>query len=151
MLPHVTVESESDVGSYLSTRHRDYNVLSPNRQYKDQYFSSSPNHYNPKLSPNLAEEAKKPVVSPESPGKISVGKYSDLANKESNCYKKLTLNLSTMENANKNDDTVDTTPSPKTHFSPFPIRNNTRKPKELTLKLGLYSPKSSDFDQLKKS
>nr|XP_012216603.1 PREDICTED: LOW QUALITY PROTEIN: uncharacterized protein LOC105668696 [Linepithema humile] len=153
VLPHVTMESESDIGSYLPTRHRDYNVLSPSRQYKDQYFSSSPNHYSPKLSPNLAEEnlAKRPVISPESPGKISAGKYSDLANKGSNCYKKSTLNLDTMENANKNDDNIDTTPSPKTHFSPFPVRNNTRKPKELTLKLGLYSPKGSDFDQLKKS
>ncbi|XP_011259950.2 uncharacterized protein LOC105253542 isoform X2 [Camponotus floridanus] len=149
-LPHVVVETEPDIGSYLTTRHRDYNMLSPSRQYRDQYFSSSPNHYTPQLSPSLANEAKRPALHPESPSKINVGKYGDLTSQGSNCYKKSTLSLGSMEeNANRDDENVDTTP--KTHFSPFPVRNNTRKPKELTLKLGLYSPKSSDFDQLKKS
>lgn len=149
-LPHVMIETEPDVGSYLSIRHRDYNVLSPSRQYRDQYYSSSPNHYTPQLSPSLANEAKRPVSHPESPNKINVSKYGDLASQGSNCYKKSTLSLGNMEeNLDKDDENVDTTP--KTHFSPFPVRNNTRKPKELTLKLGLYSPKSSDFDQLKKS
>ncbi|XP_072761058.1 uncharacterized protein [Anoplolepis gracilipes] len=151
-LPYVTVETEPDIGSYLSTRHCDYNVLSPSRQYRDQYFSSSPNHYTPQLSPSLSNEAKRPVSHPESPSKINVSKYEDLTSQGSNCYKKSTLSLGNIgENVNKNDENIDTTPSPKTHFSPFPVRNNTRKPKELTLKLGLYSPKSSDFDQLKKS
>jgi len=148
-LSHV-MESETDIGSYLP-RHRDYNVLSPNRQYRDEYFSSSPNHYTPKLSPNLTEETRKPAVSrPESPSKINV-EYGDLINKGSNCYKKSTLSLGNLENVNKDDENADTTPSPKTHFSPFPVRNNNRKPKELTLKLGLYSPKNSDFGQMKKS
>ncbi|XP_011631316.1 uncharacterized protein LOC105423307 isoform X3 [Pogonomyrmex barbatus] len=150
-LSHVMVESESDVGSYLSTRHRDYNMLSPNRQYRDEYsLSSSPNHYTPKLSPNLTEETRRSESHPESSSKISVSKYEDLTNKGSNCYKKSTLRLGNMDDANKNDEDIDT-PSPKTYFSPFPVRNNTRKPKELTLKLGLYSPKSSDFSQMKKS
>lgn len=151
-LSHMMVESETDIDSYLPTRHRDYNVLSPNRQYRDEYFSSSPNHYTPKLSPNLTEETRKPAIShPESPSKISVDQYEDVTNKGSNCYKKSTLSLGNLENANKDDENVDTTPSPKAHFSPFPVRNNTRKPKELTLKLGLYSPKNSDFGQMKKS
>lgn len=151
-LPQVVVETEPmDIGSYLPTRYRDYNVLSPSRQYRDQYFPSSPNHYTPQLSPSLANEGKRPVSHPESPNKINVGKYGgDLTSEGLNCYKKSTLSLGNMENVNK-DDENDTSSSPKTHFSPFPIRNNTRKPKELTLKLGLYSPKSSDFDQLKKS
>ncbi|XP_011880484.1 PREDICTED: uncharacterized protein LOC105568985 isoform X2 [Vollenhovia emeryi] len=150
-LSHV-MESETDIGSYLPMRHRDYNVLSPNRQFRDEYFSSSPNHYTPRLSPNLTEEMRGPAVShPESPGKISVDKYSDLTNTGSNCYKKSTLSLGSIESANKDDENIDTTPSPKTHFSPFPVRNNIRKPKELTLKLGLYSPKNSDFGQMKKS
>ncbi|XP_025991199.1 serine-rich adhesin for platelets isoform X2 [Solenopsis invicta] len=149
MLSHVMVESETDLGSYLPTRHRDYNVLSPNRQYKDEYFSSSPNHYTPKHSPNFMEETRRPVIShPESPSKINVDKYGDLTNNGSNCYKKSTLSLDNIENSNKDDENVDdTTPSPKTHFSPFPVRNNTRKPKELTLKLGLYTSKNSDFGQ----
>ncbi|KAG5330544.1 TBC30 protein, partial [Acromyrmex heyeri] len=150
-LSHVMVESETNIGSYLPTRHRDYSVLSPNRQYRDEYFSSSPNHYTPRLSPNLTEETRMSAVShPESPGRITV-EYGDLTNKGSNCYKKSTLSLGNIENANKDDENVDTIPSPKANFSPFPIRNNIRKPKELTLKLGLYSPKNSDFGQMKKS
>lgn len=146
------MESETDVDSYLSMRHRDYNVLSPSRQFRDEYFSSSPNHYTPKLSPILTEDMGRPAVShPESPNKINVDKYGDLTDAGSNCYKKSTLSLGNMENANKDDENVDTTPSPKAHFSPFPVRNNIRKPKELTLKLGLYSPKNSDFGQMKKS
>lgn len=142
------VEAEPTIDSYLPTRHRDYNPLSPSRQYRDQYFSSSPNHYAPKLSPDLTEETRRPVVPrPESPDKMSVGTYSDLT--EPNCYKKTTLG--NVENAGKSDENADATPSPKTHFSPFPVRNNSRKPKELTLKLGLYSPKSSEYGQLKKS
>ncbi|EZA62278.1 TBC1 domain family member [Ooceraea biroi] len=151
ILPHVMVDSESDIGSYLPTRYRDYNVLSPNRQYRDHYFPSSPNHYTSKLSPGLAEEAQRPTSHPESPSKISAGKYEDLTSKGSNCYKKSTLSLGSIDSTNKSEKDVDTTPSPKTHFSPFPVRNNTRKPKELTLKLGLYSPQSSDFNQVKKS
>lgn len=148
---NLTMESESEVGSYLPMRHHDYNPLSPS-QYRDQYFSSSPNHYTPKLSPDLTEETKRPVAShPESSGEISIGKYGDVTSKELNCYKKSTLSFGNLENASKSDDDADTTPSPKTHFNPFPVRNNSRKPKELTLKLGLYSPKSSEYGQLKKS
>ncbi|KAL0105831.1 hypothetical protein PUN28_015925 [Cardiocondyla obscurior] len=150
-LSHVIVESETNIDSYTSMRHRDYNVLSPNRQFRDEYFSSSPNHYTPKLSPNLTEEIKRPVsLHSESPSKTDVDKYGEMTNIGSNCYKKSTLSLGTMENVNKDDENFDTTPSPKTHFSPFPVRNNIRKPKELTLKLGLYSPKNSEFGQMKK-
>ncbi|XP_019697803.1 uncharacterized protein LOC105185006 isoform X2 [Harpegnathos saltator] len=152
-LPNLVVESDPDLGSYLPTRHRDYNALSPSRQYRDQYFPPSPNHYIPKLSPDLeVEEAKRPTVShPESPSSISLGKYADLAGKGSNCYKKSTLSLGNIENEDKNDENADSSPSPKAHFSPFPVRNNSRKPKELTLKLGLYSSKSPEYGQLKKS
>jgi len=151
-LAHV-MDSEQDIGSYLPMRHRDYNILSPNRQYRNHYFPSSPNHYTPKFSPDLTEEAQRSAIShPESPSKICASKYGDLTSKESNCYKKSTLSYGSIESANKGEDDADTTPSPKMHFSPFPVRNNTRKPKELTLKLGLYSPKASDqFGQPKKS
>lgn len=152
-LPNLKVEPEPDIGSYIPTCHRDYSALSPNRQYRDRYFPASPNHYTPKLSPDFTEETKRPVVShPESPGKTSIGKYGDLTNKGSDCYKKSTLSLDMLDNANKErDENADASPSPKTHFSPFPVRNNSRKPKELTLKLGLYSSKSPEFGQLKKS
>jgi len=151
-LAHV-MDSEQDIGSYLPTRHRDCNILSPNRQYRDHYFLSSPNRYTPKFSPDSTEEAQRSAAShPESPSKISASKYGDLTSKGSNCYKKSTLSFGSIERAaSKDEDDVDASPSPKTHFSPFPVRNNTRKPKELTLKLGLYSPKGSEFGQSKKS
>lgn len=41
--------------------------------------------------------------------------------------------------------------SSKNNFNPFPKRNNTRKPNELGLKLGLYSPSSSNINESKRA
>ncbi|XP_034183224.2 uncharacterized protein LOC117605705 isoform X1 [Osmia lignaria lignaria] len=148
-----SIDTEAEVGSYLTTRHRDYHPLSPNRQFADQHFPSSINHYASKLSPGLIDESKRPVSHPEFPGKISVGKYGELPDRTgSNNYKKSSLSLGNIGHSSKNvDDNYDTVISPRTQFSPFPVRNATRKPKELALKLGLYSPKGTDMGQLKRS
>lgn len=149
VLPDVTTELEHDIGSYLSTRHRDYNTLSPSRQYRDQYFPSSPNHYSAKLSPDFTDEMTRPIVSPpEFAGNASAGRYEDLTDVGSNCYKRSTFSFGNTDKDNEEDTDINS----KTHFSPFPVRNNVRKPKELTLKLGLYSTKSTcEYGQLKKS
>ncbi|OAD57740.1 TBC1 domain family member 30 [Eufriesea mexicana] len=146
------IEPGTDTGSYLPTRHRDYHPLSPNRQFPDQRFPSTINHYATKLSSGLPDESKRPVSHPEFPGKINVGKYPELPDRGSSSYKKSSLSLGNIGHSSKGgEDGYNTVTSPKTQFSPFPVRNAVRKPKELTLKLGLYSPKDSDLGQLKRS
>ncbi|XP_026669967.1 uncharacterized protein LOC108625674 isoform X2 [Ceratina calcarata] len=141
MLP---LETVSDAGSYLP-RHREY-PLSPNRQFPEQ--PSIINHYATKLSPGVSEDSKRPVSHPEFPGKMTIGKYTELPERGSSSYKKSSLSLG---NIGKGENNYNTVTSPKTQFSPFPIRNAPRKPKELTLKLGLYSPNSPDVGQSKRS
>ena len=142
--------------SYLPTRvahTRDYHSLSPNRQFPDKHFSSTVNHYATKLSPSLlTDESKRPVSHPEFPGKMNVGKYPELPDRGPTGYKKSSLSLGNIGHSSKDESNYNNAmTSPKTQFSPFPVRNAPRKPKELTLKLGLYSPKSSDLGQLKRS
>ncbi|XP_017791373.1 PREDICTED: uncharacterized protein LOC108573435 [Habropoda laboriosa] len=142
----------ADTGSYLPTRHRDYHPLSPSRQFSDQHFPSAINHYASKLPPGMLDESKRPVSHPEFPGKLHVGKYTELSDRGSSNYKKSSLSLGNIGHSSKaGENNYNTVTSPKTQFSPFPVRNAPRKPKELTLKLGLYSPKSSDIGQLKRS
>ncbi|KAK1128958.1 hypothetical protein K0M31_020094 [Melipona bicolor] len=149
------IEPGAETGSYLPTRHPlDYHPLSPNRQFPEHFSSSAINHhYAAKLSPGLSDESKRPVSHPEFPGKINVGKYSELSERGSSGYKKSSLSLGNIggHSSKAADNNYNTVTSPKTQFSPFPVRNAPRKPKELTLKLGLYSPKSSDIGQLKRS
>ncbi|CAK9831625.1 TBC1 domain family member 30 [Anthophora retusa] len=142
----------TDTGSYLPTRHRDYHPLSPNRPFTDQHFPSAINHYATKLSPGILDETKRPVSHPEFPGKMHVGKYTELSDRGSSNYKKSSLSLGNIGHTSKGtENNYNTVISPKAQFSPFPVRNAPRKPKELTLKLGLYSPSSSDIGQLKRS
>ncbi|XP_043522425.1 uncharacterized protein LOC122535175 isoform X3 [Frieseomelitta varia] len=146
------IEPGAETGSYLPTRHRDYHPLSPNRQFPEHFSSAINHHYAAKLSPGLSDESKRPVSHPEFPGKINVGKYSELSERGSSGYKKSSLSLGNIGHSSKAaDNNYNTVTSPKTQFSPFPVRNAPRKPKELTLKLGLYLPKSSDIGQLKRS
>lgn len=149
-----SLDTGADSESYLPTRQhtRDYH-LSPNRQFPDKHFSSIVNHYaTSKLSPtSLSDESKRPVSHPEFPGKMNVGKYPQLPDRGSTGYKKSSLSLGNIGHSSKDENNYNTVTSPKTQFSPFPVRNAARKPKELTLKLGLYSPKSSDLGQLKRS
>ncbi|KOX69936.1 TBC1 domain family member 30 [Melipona quadrifasciata] len=146
------IEPGAETGSYLPTRHPlDYHPLSPNRQFPEHFSSAINHHYAAKLSPGLSDESKRPVSHPEFPGKINVGKYSELSERGSSGYKKSSLSLGNIggRSSKPADNNYNTVTSPKTQFSPFPVRNAPRKPKELTLKLGLYSPKSSDIGQLK--
>ncbi|CAL7951896.1 unnamed protein product [Xylocopa violacea] len=146
------MDAGTDAGSYLPTRHRDYHAVSPNRQFPDQHFPSAINHYASKLSPGLSDESKRPVSHPEFPGKITIGKYTELPDRGSSGYAKSSLSLGNIGHSSKTgENNYNTVTSPKAQFSPFPVRNPPRKPKELTLKLGLYSPKSSDIGQLKRS
>lgn len=154
-LPSLDTGADSSE-SYLPTRvahTRDYHSLSPNRQFPDKHFSSTVNHYATKLSPSLlTDESKRPVSHPEFPGKMNVGKYPELPDRGPTGYKKSSLSLGNIGHSSKDESNYNNAmTSPKTQFSPFPVRNAPRKPKELTLKLGLYSPKSSDLGQLKRS
>lgn len=144
--------SESYLPKRLHTS-RDYHSLSPNRQFPDKHFSSTVNHYASKLSPtSLSDESKRPVSHPEFPGKMSIGKYPELPDRGPTGYKKSSLSLGNIGHSSKDENNYsNAVTSPKTQFSPFPVRNAPRKPKELTLKLGLYSPKGSDLGQLKRS
>nr|XP_012136115.1 PREDICTED: uncharacterized protein LOC100879104 isoform X1 [Megachile rotundata] len=133
------IEAETYMGSYLANRHR-------------ELFPSAINHYASKLSPGF-DESKRPVSHPEFPGKINVGKYADMPDRTgSSNYKKSSLSLGNIGHSSKKvEDNYEYVISPKSQFNPFPVRNTTRKPKELTLKLGLYSPKGTDLGQLKRS
>lgn len=147
-----SIDADSDIGSYLPTKHRDYHPLSPSRQFAEQHFPSSLNHY-AKLSPGLADETQRPASHPDFPGKVNVSNYSDLPDiAGSSSYSKSPLSLGNIGHSERDvEGDYDTVTSPKAQFSPFPVRNAPRKPKELTLKLGLYSPKGPDMGQLKRS
>ncbi|XP_076643093.1 uncharacterized protein LOC143353560 isoform X4 [Halictus rubicundus] len=140
-------------GSYLPTKHLDYHALSPNHQFIDQHFSAAANHYASKLSPGFADETKRPVSHPEFPGKITIGKYTELTDRGmASSYQKSSLSLGNIGHSSRGvENNYNTLISPKTQFSPFPVRNAARKPNELTLKLGLYPQKSPDMGQLKRS
>ncbi|XP_076640504.1 uncharacterized protein LOC143352118 isoform X2 [Colletes latitarsis] len=147
-----SIDPGSDIGSYLPTKRLDYHPLSPSRQFTDQHFPSAANHYASKLSPGLIDETKRPVSHPEFPGKIAVGSYAELPDRGGSSYQTSSLSLGNIGHSSKGiENNYNTLISPKSQFSPFPIRNAPRKPKELTLKLGLYSPKDPDAGQLKRS
>lgn len=140
-------EPESEVSSYntsysssMSTRrHLDTEVLSPHYQYSD-YTTSIGNSYRT-VSPNFDN----------STGMLSRIKntYADVAPTDTLSYRNSTLILGTVgETKPIRDNDIqydyDKTPSPKPlGFSPFPVRNAQRKPKDVALKLGLYSPTNS--------
>ncbi|XP_053995038.1 uncharacterized protein LOC128885183 isoform X2 [Hylaeus volcanicus] len=146
-----SLDQGSEIGSYLPTKRLDYLPLSPSRQFTEQSFPSATNHYASKLSPAMSDETKRPVSHPEFPGKLTVGKYTEL-DRESSSYQKSSLSLGNIGHSSKGgENNYNPLTSPKSQFSPFPIRNAPRKPKELTLKLGLYSPKDPDAGQLKRS
>ncbi|XP_076278137.1 uncharacterized protein LOC143208013 isoform X3 [Lasioglossum baleicum] len=148
-----SIEATSELGSYLPTKHLDYHALSPSHQFIDQHFSAAANHYGSKLSPGFADETKRPVSHPEFPGKITIGKYTELPDRGvASSYQKSSLSLGNIGHSSKGvENNYNTLVSPKAQFSPFPVRNAPRKPNELTLKLGLYPQKSPDMGQLKRS
>lgn len=92
--------------------------------------------------------SRRPVSHPEFAGSLSSAKYPEEVGRDSSAVRTSSLSLDDI--GKKPVTNVDTTPSPKSHFSPFP-RNSARKPKDLALKLGLYSPTSPTHEPLKRS
>lgn len=110
-------------------------LVSTSNQFNREFAQSS-NQFLTKLSPSSEETTKNPV-SPKFSGTIS---DNDLPPRRSvNNHKKSSLTLGDINYTKVYDSGL----SPTSNFSPFPVRNALRKPKELGLKLGLYSPTSS--------
>lgn len=144
---------EDDIGTHLSVRRRESHSLSPSHQFVSRKLPVPAKTYLAKLSPSLEDVTKRPVSHPEFIDKITAAKYVDRSAQGSNNYRKSSLSLGNIGHASRlaTRSLEETTPSPKSQFSPFPIRNTARKPKELGLKLGLYSPTSPGGGQIKRT
>ncbi|XP_008208165.1 uncharacterized protein LOC100678809 isoform X1 [Nasonia vitripennis] len=145
-----TLEPESsEIFTYLtnstvtsSSRHRDTYALSPHYQPSDytKPVASSYTTVSPSFDNSLTSATSVPKLK---------NTYADVTPTDTMSYKKTTLVLGNVGETKQvgNTDmkcTFDGSPSPKSlGFSPFPVRNAQRKPKELGLKLGLYSPTNS--------
>ncbi|XP_043273402.1 uncharacterized protein [Venturia canescens] len=150
------VDEESvEAGSYLNPRRKNSHSLSPSYQYDARDFSASINHpYGTELSHNLDEASKRTFFHSEIPETMSqlVKCPENATSREALNYRKASLSLGPLDGTSTRISTcLETTPTPKSLFSPFPIRNSSRKPKELGLKLGLYSPSSPSSNPLKRS
>ena len=143
-----TLDPELEVSSYLTnssvsstSRHRDTRALSPHYQYSE-YTKSIGSSYTT-VSPNFDG----PLSTTTTRSKTT---YADITPTETLSYRKSTLLLGTVGEPKPITESdikynYDGSPSPKSlGFNPFPARNSTRKPKELALKLGLYSPTNSN-------
>ncbi|XP_043481118.1 uncharacterized protein LOC122510496 isoform X3 [Leptopilina heterotoma] len=135
--PYKLMDLGMEDTSYLvSIQHKELQLISTSNQFNREFAQSS-NQFLTKLSPSSEEIAKNPV-SPKFSGIIS---ENDLTSRRSVNHKKSSLTLGDINYTNRPG--FDSGLSPTTNFSPFPVRNALRKPKELGLKLGLYSPTSS--------
>ncbi|XP_014217566.2 uncharacterized protein LOC106646056 [Copidosoma floridanum] len=130
------LDPEAQVSAYLSETlvnntsscHRDTHISSPNYHY--DYAKSMSSSYDT-VSPSFDNSSSTSIRT-----KIT---YSDVMPTDNWKYRKPTLE----ENKGVKYD-FEKSPSPKSlGFSPFPIRNIPRKPKEVAVKLGLYSPTNS--------
>ncbi|XP_023290729.1 uncharacterized protein LOC105694437 [Orussus abietinus] len=150
--PSPLSDKEPNFGSYLSLRLGDSRALSTNYHLSDRKFPDSGQFYAPKLSPSLEDVAKRPVSHPEFPDKPSASKFPDSSSSYSASNRKSSLSLGNIGHPSKiAEQTLEKILSPKMQFSPFPVRNTVKKPKELGLKLGLYSPTNSNGNALKRS
>lgn len=126
--------------------YRDYDAyegsdLVPRALPSERRFKDTPDEELDRLvnfSPRYKEPERRPVSHPEFPGNSSFPMYEGASTRDALSLS-LDLDLSPGPSVS----------SPRKHFSPFPARNPARKPKELALKLGLYSP--PDSTQLKRS
>ncbi|XP_024944436.1 uncharacterized protein LOC107271044 isoform X2 [Cephus cinctus] len=145
-------EHATDYGN-LNVRRRESHSLSPNHQFADRKLTLPMDPRISTLSPSLEDVTKRPVSHPEFPDKLSLSKFTDLPSEEPSSSRKSSLSLGNIGHVSRiPTQAYDTSPSMKTQFSPFPVsRNTVRKPKELGLKLGLYSPTSSGVGPLKRS
>lgn len=147
--PYKVMDPEMDAESFLITGHsKESHLVSPSNQFNREFAQSS-NPFLAQMSSSLEETSRRPVSHPEFPGKLNVTQLNDLPSGESANHKKSSLSLGNIGYTSRLG--FDGSPSPKSNFSPFPVRNAPRKPKELGLKLGLYSPTSLGNGQGKKS
>lgn len=147
------MEPGTEVYSYFMTEQlRESHLSSTNNQFADRKFAQSTNPFLAQLAPGLEEASKRPVSHPEFPDKLNMTKYCDLSSIESANHRKSSLSLGNIGHVNRPAGMgFDGGPSPKSNFSPFPVRNAPRKPTELGLKLGLYSLSSPGKSEGKKS
>lgn len=151
-----TNEDPVESGSYLTPRRNNIHAHSPNYQYDDRNFGASINHpYSTELSHDLDEVSKRSALHSEVPETTmsQLVKFPEnTISREALNYRKASLSLGPLDGTSSRMSTcLEATPSPKSLFSPFPVRNSSRKPKELGLKLGLYSPSSLSSNPLKRS
>ncbi|KAK0091889.1 hypothetical protein PV326_002569 [Microctonus aethiopoides] len=143
--------------SYIAPLRREIHSHSPNYEFVGREFTASTkNSYtSAKLSPNLefagAAESIPSVTSSEFVNDPDLQKYPEVL--DSIAYRKASMTLGPLDTGNKlYTGTFNETPSPKSQFYPFPVKTTLRRPKELGLKLGLYSPSNAgSIDQSKKS
>ncbi|XP_046744038.1 uncharacterized protein LOC124410003 isoform X2 [Diprion similis] len=142
---------EDEIGTHLTVRRRESHSLSPSHQFATRKLPVPVNPYLAKLSPSLEDVTKRPVSHPEFLDKMNSAKYADHSSQGSHNYRKSSLSLGNIGHASRGATrSLEKTPSPKIQFSPFPVRNTARKPRELGLKLGLYSPVSPEGGQVKR-
>ncbi|XP_033222408.1 uncharacterized protein LOC117176309 [Belonocnema kinseyi] len=137
---------------FMTEQMRESHLSSTTNQFADHKFAQSTNPFLAQLAPGLEEASKRPVSHPEFPDKLNMTKYCDLSSIESANHRKSSLSLGNIGHVNRPAGVgFDGGLSPKSNFSPFPVRNAPRKPRELGLKLGLYSPTSPGKSEGKKS
>ncbi|XP_058799583.1 uncharacterized protein LOC131669035 isoform X2 [Phymastichus coffea] len=141
----LSLEHEPEVSSYLTSssintsHHRGTEIPSPQYQYCD-YSKPIGNSYK-MISSNLDNSVAMTT-------RIKTT-YADNSPTDTLSYRNSTLILGTVGETQPIGDpdikySYDEIPSPKPlGFSPFPVRNAQRKPKDVALKLGLYSPTNS--------
>ncbi|XP_015115532.1 uncharacterized protein LOC107040099 [Diachasma alloeum] len=138
------INDDLEIGSYLPMTHR--RDLSPNYQFEEKSYGKTGSLYNSKLSSLDDVEGKTGEMS-DDPGRMQF----EAPSRESIAYRKASMTLGPLDGVTRVSGEYDTGASPKGQFNPFPVRNITRKPKELGLKLGLYSPSSPGASQGKRS
>lgn len=141
-----TLDPETEVTSYLNPTItspnvlRDAKVLSPQYQYTD-YTKTIASSYST-VSPINFDDPISTITN------RSKNAYSDITSADP-LYQRSTLMLGNVAEGKSTGSTdiqysLDGSQSPKSlGFSPFPVRNVPRKPKEVAVKLGLYSPTNS--------
>ncbi|XP_011297573.1 uncharacterized protein [Fopius arisanus] len=113
-----------NIGSYFPMTHR--RDFSPNYQFEGSYRKGL---YSSKLEGGPAK-----TEGSDEPG----GMEFETPSRESIAFRKAAMTLGPLDGVTRGFEGV----TPKGQFNPFPVRNISRKPKELGLKLGLYSPSS---------
>ncbi|XP_051167333.1 uncharacterized protein LOC127285389 isoform X3 [Leptopilina boulardi] len=139
--PYKLMDPGMEDKSFLNSSQESH-LLSTSNQFNREFAQLS-NPFSAQLSPSLGEATKRPDYS----GKLNITNMND--SRESVNHKKSSLSLGNIDYTNRSG--FEGSPSIKSNFSPFPVRNAPRKPKELGLKLGLYSPTSLGNGQGKKS